>query len=261
MAFRVKDRCTAYGEPLWYLAIAFYGGLIALLRIATRNPRVLISVPKVKEAVFAQFWLRMGPMFADGDKETAIPALVSEASGTVLELGPGIGSQLPRYNTSKITKIYGVEPNVDLHQSLRENIKAGGLIDVYEIVPCGIEDVVELKEHGIVPGSIDTILSVQVLCSVPELTETLRRLYALLRPGGQLIVYEHVKSKDVVSSVVQSVYNIFWPFFIGNCHLNRTTQHSIMQTGDWERIELTCPTSEDAWLVFPRIYGRLWKGQ
>ena len=25
MAFRVKDRCFAYGEPLWFLAIAFYG--------------------------------------------------------------------------------------------------------------------------------------------------------------------------------------------------------------------------------------------
>ncbi|CAF9920549.1 hypothetical protein IMSHALPRED_004959 [Imshaugia aleurites] len=198
-------------------------------------------------------------MLADGDRQTAVPALVSEACGIVLELGPGIGSQLPRYDTSKITKIYGVEPNVDLHKSLRENIKTSGLIDVYEIIPCGVEDVVELKKHGIVLGNIDTILSVQVLCSVPDPNEMLRRLYALLRPGGQLIVYEHVKSKDLISSMVQNVYNVFWPFFIGNCHLNRTTQHSIMQAGDWRRIELTSPTSEDAWLVFPRIYGRLWK--
>ena len=148
----------------------------------------------------------LGPMLADGDRQTAVPALVSEASGIVLELGPGIGSQLPRYNTSKIIKIYGVEPNVDLHKSLRENIKASGLIDVYEIVPCGVEDVVELKKQGIVLGSIDTILSVQVLCSVPDPNKILRRLYALLKPGGQLIVYEHVKSKDMISSVVQSKF-------------------------------------------------------
>ena len=146
----------------------------------------------------------LGPMFADGDEETAVPALVSQASGTVLELGPGIGSQLPRYDKSKITKIYGVEPNVDLHARLREKVKTSGLIDVYEIVPCGVEDVVELKEHGIVLGTIDTILSVQVLCSAPDPNEMLRRLYALLKPGGQLIVYEHVKSKDLISSVVQS---------------------------------------------------------
>ena len=99
-----------------------------------------------------------------------------------------------------------MEPNVDLHKSLRETVKASGLIDIYEIVPCGVEDVAELKKHGIVLDSIDTILSVQVLCSVPDLNETLRRLYALLKPRGQLIVYEHVKSKDMISSVVQSKF-------------------------------------------------------
>lgn len=146
----------------------------------------------------------LGPIFTDRDRETALPALVYEASGVVLELGPGLGSQLSRYDTSKTKKIYGVEPNVDLHKALRENIKASGLVDVYEIVPCGVEDVAELKKHGIVLDSIDTILSVQVLCSVQDPDEILRRLYALLKPGGQFIVFEHVKSKDMISSLVQS---------------------------------------------------------
>lgn len=254
MAFRIEDRCFAYWELLWYLTIASYGCLTALIQIASHSPSDLFSVSKVKDAVFAQFWLRMGPMFAKGDEETAVPALVSEASGVVLEIGPGIGSQLPRYNTSKITKVYGVEPNIDLHKSLREKVKASGLTDVYEIVPCGIEDVVELKKHGIALGSIDTVLSIQVLCSVPDPDKTLRRLYALMKPEGQFIVYEHVKSKDVVSVMVQNLYTIFWPFLIGNCHLNRNTQQSIMQAGD-----CTGPTSEDACAVFPRIYGSLWK--
>lgn len=60
---------------------------------------------------------------------------------------------------------------------------------------------------------------------------------------------------------IVGLYNVFWPFFIGNCHLNRNTHHSIMQAGEWEKIELTLPTREDAWSVFPRIHGRLWKKQ
>ena len=228
--------------------------------------------------------LVLGPAFAEGDKETAIPALVSQASGVILEIGPGIGSQLPRYDTSKIIKVYGVEPNSDLHASLRENVKASGLTDVYEIVPCAMEDVVGLEKCGIRLGSIDTVLSIQVLCSVADPDEMIRRLYALLKPGGQFLLYEHVMSKDVVSLMVQSMfdptllaipfrslqyeranlvflalYNIFWPFFIGNCHLNRNTQQIIMQAGDWGKIELMVPTSEDAWSIFPRIHGRLWK--
>lgn len=148
----------------------------------------------------------LGPTIAEWDKAGAVPALVFEASGVVLELGPGIGSQLPRYDTSKVTKVYGVEPNHGLLKSLREEVKASGLTDVYEVVPSGIEDVVELKKHGIALGSIDTVLSIQVLCSVPDPDEMLRRLYALMKPGGQLILYEHVKSKDVVSAMVQSMF-------------------------------------------------------
>ena len=148
--------------------------------------------------------LVLGPAIVEGETDTAIPALVSEASGIILELGPGIGNQLPRYDVDKITKVYGVEPNRALHGSLREKIKACGLMDVYEIVPCGVEDVGELEKYGVVLDSIDTVLSIQVLCSVPDVDNTLRRLYALMKPGGQLVMYEHVKSTDFVSAMVQS---------------------------------------------------------
>ena len=41
-------------------ALTYSGCLIALLRIASSNPRDLISIPRIKDAVFSQFWLRMG---------------------------------------------------------------------------------------------------------------------------------------------------------------------------------------------------------
>lgn len=120
------------------------------------------------------------------------------------------------------------------------------------------------------------------MCSVPDHDEMLRRLYALMKLGGQFLVSEHVKSKDVASIMVQSMfvlslivplrwwrsqradlgivdlYNIFWPLFND---LNRNSQRFIMQAGDWGKIELTGPTSEDAWAMFPRIYDRFWKKQ
>lgn len=108
---------------------------------------------------------------------------------------------------SKITKVYGVEPVVSLHSALRLSIKKNGLDDVYEIVPCGIEAEERMQKYGILPGSIDTILSVQVLCSVPHPEEDLRRLYKLLKPGGQLVVYEHIKNSDVVTGLMQSKWS------------------------------------------------------
>ena len=120
-----------------------------------------------------------------------------------MEIGPGSGNQLSRLDSSKVTKIFGVEPTLNLHGELRTSIKQAGLTDVYTIVPTGIDDTLQLRNYGIEKESIDTLLVVQVLCCVPQLEETVRELYQLLKPGGQLIVYEHVKSEDLVSKLVQ----------------------------------------------------------
>ena len=74
--------------------------------------------------------------------------------------------------------------------------------DVYTIVRCGVEDVETLARYGVEEGSVDTVLSVQVLCSVPKPRESIRGLYGLLREGGVMVVYEHVGSCDGVSRVI-----------------------------------------------------------
>lgn len=142
-------------------------------------------------------------MLTTSDNTTSLPNLVSSASGTILEIGAGSGSQLPRYDKTKIQHIYGVEPNLDLHDALRAKVKECGLSDVYTLVPCAVEDVEELCRYGIEGASIDTVLSVKVLCSVPRPEEMTRVLWGMLRPGGDLLVYEHVRSLDVVSRFVQ----------------------------------------------------------
>ena len=141
---------------------------------------------------------------AIAEQETVVPELVSQAEGVVLELGPGSGMQLPRYDKSKISKVYGIEPNFHLHQALRASVKEARLDDVYVVVPHGAEEVKVFEGYGIVPNSVDTILSTQVLCCVPNPTETVRHLYRYLKPGGKMIVYEHVQSKDFVTKTVQS---------------------------------------------------------
>lgn len=103
----------------------------------------------------------------------------------------------------KEVKIYRVEPVTDLHEQLRASIKKAKLDNVYTVVPCGIENTTELQKYGIEPESMDTIISISVLCSVPQPEEVANRLYSLLKPGGKLIFYEHVRSPDIFSSQVQ----------------------------------------------------------
>jgi SAM-dependent methyltransferase len=104
-----------------------------------------------------------------------------------------------RTNTarSKVTHVYGVEPNASHHVALRRSIEAAGLQDVYEIVPVGIEDLGNKAnkkwEGSVEPGSVDCIFSLLCLCSIPDPERHIRELYELLRPGGRWYVYEHVR--------------------------------------------------------------------
>ena len=143
-------------------------------------------------------------MISANEETTAVPSLVGSVSGVVLELGPASGSQIPRYDAAKLMKVYGVEPCKSLHEGLRATAKKHDLGDIYEIVPYGIEDEAELARVGITEGTIDTVLSIQVLCSVKDPKETAKLLYRLLRPGGSVVLYEHIRSDGMIDRQIQS---------------------------------------------------------
>lgn len=77
----------------------------------------------------------------------------------------------------------------------------------------------------------DTIITLRVLCSVPDPAGTARMLHSLLRPGGKLIVLEHVVNPSsgpwgsTPARILQKVYTLLgWSFFVGDCHLERDTE-------------------------------------
>lgn len=217
------------------------------------------------------------------DETTAVPALVSSAHGTVIEIGPGSGSHLPHFTalvaSGTITKIYGVEPTLALHPALRQAVKKAKLDDVYEIVPCGTEEGETLSRYGLTEGTVDCVISIQVLCSVPRPREVVKELYGLLKPGGEMVIWEHVASTDVISRLVQRVYlsycclswavqwltavgiyNPVWSFAVANCQLNRETERYLLEAGNWERVSLE-GDKDAGWSVFPRAWGRLVKAR
>lgn len=162
-----------------------------------------------------------------------------------------------------------------MHLALKESANVAGLGDKYQILPCGGERASllpalakagllkesggEVKEEGI----FDTIISIRVLCSVPNLESSLSTLYSLLRPGGRFIICEHVVNPwrtpkgSILGRAFQVLYMLLgWPFFIGDCRMDRDTATLLKQIGEanegWESVELD-KTME--WSVLPFTSG------
>lgn len=77
-----------------------------------------------------------------------------------------------------------------MHPHIRATAARAGLGDKLRVLGCGAEDVPALGLR------VDTLVAVLTLCSIPRAEHVLARLVReALRPGGQLLFYEHVASR------------------------------------------------------------------
>ncbi|KAL4806106.1 S-adenosyl-L-methionine-dependent methyltransferase [Aspergillus unguis] len=187
-----------------------------------------------------------------------IPPILAQASGVVLDVGPGTGTQMPLLKSPAIKAIYGAEPCKGLHPELRKRANDEGLGDKYTILPCSVvrkELEGELEKVGVRPdgagdgGVFDTIITVRVLCSVPDFENTVVELYSLLKPGGKMLVVEHVVNPwktakgSILARVMQGIYHLCgWRWVMGDCCLNRDTEGVLRKVaqgdGGWESADV-----------------------
>jgi SAM-dependent methyltransferase len=113
---------------------------------------------------------------------------MSLATGTILELGPGTGNQLPRYTRSLVSQIYGIEPNKYLFHELHTKVIAeNGMTDIHVPVHARLKDEELLMSFGIGPASVDTVVCMQVLCSVDDVKRAMEKVHVYLKPGGSFL--------------------------------------------------------------------------
>ena len=144
--------------------------------------------------------------FITYEDTTSVPSLVRSAQGKILELGPGPGNQIHRYDPSLVEFIYAVDPSPHYGEVIAAKLKKLDLQDKYKLLACGVEDSEILRSEGITEGSMDTVLSIQVLCSVGDVKSVMREVWKLLRPGGSFIFWEHVRNKDTTTAMAQGTY-------------------------------------------------------
>ena len=149
--------------------------------------------------------------------------LLAGLSGRVLELGAGAGSNFAHYPAT-VDEVVAVEPEPYLRERARAAaVRADVRIDVVD----GIADRLPAGD-----ASFDFAVACLVLCTVPDQARALAELQRVLRPGGELRYYEHVRSdRPLVALSQRAVDRTFWPRAFGGCHTARDTTAAIEAAG------------------------------
>ena len=191
----------------------------------------------VESTIDHPFFARLWPVVA-AHEAPAVRALrrenVAGLSGRVLEIGAGAGTNFANYPSS-VEKVIAVEPEPRLATHARAAAAAA---------PVPVEVIGQTAEAFSDAEPFDVVVCSLVLCSVRDPAGVLRRIYSLLRPGGELRFLEHVASAGGRGRVQQFADATLWPRLFGNCHTHRDTERAIIDAGfqmDTSRREWTLP--------------------
>jgi ubiquinone/menaquinone biosynthesis C-methylase UbiE len=150
----------------------------------------------------------------------------------ILEVGVGTGKNFPYYPAStRITALDFSEKMLDRAKAkqLRSNIAVElELMDVQSL--CYADN------------SFDTVIATFVFCSVPQPVKGLQELYRVCKPGGQVLLLEHVlSSKPMMAKMMRMINPLIASIFGAN--INRQTVKSVQSCG-FDKVILD-PASRD----------------
>jgi ubiquinone/menaquinone biosynthesis C-methylase UbiE len=177
---------------------------------------------EVRHPLFARMYARMAVQFeAKGGAEHR-GEMLAGASGRVIEVGAGTGLNFRHYPDT-VTEVLAVEPEAFL-RAKAERASARSTVPV-RVVP-GTADVLPADDE-----TFDVAVASLVLCSVPDQAHALAEIRRVLRPGGELRFYEHIRSHNPKFARRQHRADYIWPHTAGGCHTARATDDAIEQAG------------------------------
>ena len=145
--------------------------------------------------------------------------LLAQAQGRVLEIGAGTGLNVPHY-PSEISELILSEPDDAMCRRLVQ--RADGRATVVAA---------RADELPVADASLDTVVSTFVLCTVEEPEAALREIRRVLRPGGRLLLIEHVRADTRWLASLQRVLRRPWSRFACGCRCDQPTVDLLRASG------------------------------
>jgi predicted TPR repeat methyltransferase len=150
-------------------------------------------------------------------------ALVSGASGEVLEIGFGSGATLPFYDPARVSRLTVVEPSAGMNRRAAAQL-ATSPVPVTAVAGAG-----EQLPFG--DACFDTVVCCLTLCSVADVGQVLAEVRRVLKPGGRFLFLEHVLADDPGRQRWQQRLNPVQRVVGVGCNLNRASALLVQAAG------------------------------
>lgn len=149
-------------------------------------------------------------------------AAIGSMTGTVVEIGPGTGTNLGFYGPG--VHVIAIEPNPHMHAQLRQRAAATGV---------DLEIRTVRGEHiDVADAAADGVVGTLVLCGVDDPGRVLAEVRRILKPGGTYFFIEHVVAPGFgwtrrAQRIVKRPHR--WLF--NGCEVDRDSEAQIRSTG------------------------------
>jgi ubiquinone/menaquinone biosynthesis C-methylase UbiE len=150
--------------------------------------------------------------------------VLAEARGQVLEIGVGTGANLGSYGTD-VVSVTGIEPVDAMLETARKRV-----LQSPPAFPVTLQ-VGDARALPFADEAFDSVTAILVFCTIPEPEKAMAELLRVLKPGGRLVFFEHVRSDRWGAAFFQRKLNPVWRKLACGCEITRDTRGLIEAAG------------------------------
>src|SRR5947199_6790387 len=172
-------------------------------------------------SIFAAFYERLSHSASERNfMEPLRKEVIAQSHGVVLEIGAGNGLNFALYNPKQVKRVEAVEPDSAMLHYAHERLNTARVPITLTQAP--------VEALPFADETFDSAVATLVFCSVTDPMRGLSEIRRVLKPGGILLLIEHVRAQGAFAQQLQNIITPVNKRLAGNCHWNRDTERSVI---------------------------------